>query len=214
MFSHHRGAADESAEGTKKPATPARTWGDKLVLIGISLRGLSMISRLAPYSRLLRFAGTGPMAIGALVTVYEVGGWRLLLGIPSTVAMVFVAGQLADGVFEERLRTEVIADLRTGCPDIPEELFCTLQQTPVHHYETNRFRLEVQLPGVAAGAPHWKVFVSGARQHMSQPWSVTKLQASCGAADEHKATGIPPPQTRCWDCNTVPVQWNLIWQKQ
>lgn len=68
-----------------------RTFGEKFVVFGLALRGLALVPRLAPAAQALRFAGVGPMAIGAVVSLYELGGWRLMLAIPGAAGLAVSA---------------------------------------------------------------------------------------------------------------------------
>jgi len=206
--------AEEATDASGQSSTQRRTWGDKIVILGITMRGAAMLPRLAPAARLLRFAGTPAMVAGTVVTIYEIGGWPLLLGIPTTAAGLFAAGQVADASFGERLRTEIVQDVRAECLNIPAGAIEALQAAPLHQYETNRVRLEVLCPGESSSGQQWKIVVYGTRENMSQPWSVTTLQVSCGVVEEHSlAQGALPPQTRSWDRDAAPMRWKSVWQK-
>lgn len=192
-----------------------RTWGDKIAILGLSLRGASVIPRLCSFSRVLRFAGTGPMLVGSVVTLYELGGWRLLLSIPVTTAALLAAGKLADSRFEEKLRATVVQELDTGCPDIPRHVIQALEAVPARQYETNSTRLELVVPLKDGSGAQWRIVVLGSRKNMSQPWSITSLQASRGVSDETvHAHKMLPAQTRCWDCDAAPVHWESVYQKE
>lgn len=205
---------DQEAAGTSESEVASRSWGDKMVMLGITLRGFSMIQRLAPMASMLRFAGTGPMLIGAVVTVYELGGWRLVVSIPSTVAAILAASQLADKKWEEDLRREVAQELKMGCPEVPAVVVEALLSAPAHHYETNRIRIEVQCHDDASNNIQWRITLYGTRQRATQPWSASMLQASKGATEERcLGADQPPPQTRFWDGHTPPVRWQLAWEK-
>lgn len=80
------------------------------MVFGLALRGMALMPRFAPAARLLRFAGVGPMAVGAAVSLYELGGWRLVLAVPGSVGLAMSASALTEKKLEERenfkLKTE------------------------------------------------------------------------------------------------------------
>lgn len=202
------GATHTAEESTK-------TFGDKLVILGLSLRGASLIPRLCSFSRVLRFAGTVPMLVGTLVTIYELGGWRLVLSIPVTTAALLGAGKLSDNHFEERLRATVVQELDIGCPDIPRSVIQALEVAPARQYETNSIRLDLLIPLEDGSGAQWRIAACASRKNMSQPWTLTSLQASRGTIDETaRAHKFLPPQTRNWDCNAAPVSWQTVYQKE
>lgn len=162
---------------------------------------------------MLRFAGAGPMLLGAIVSVYELGGWPLLLGLPATIAAFASASNIVEGVWEDQFRDEVIHDLREGCPDIPEGAITALSATRARQYETNRLRLEVQWTADTTGAATWRIEVRGSRPNLSKPWLVTELRALTARVTE-RSPDTPPPQTRFWDSQAPQLQWETVWQRQ
>jgi len=80
-----------------------QTFGEKLVVFGLALRGMALLPRFAPAAQVLRFAGVGPMAVGAAVSLYELGGWRLLLAVPGSVGLAVSASVLTEKKLEENL---------------------------------------------------------------------------------------------------------------
>jgi len=187
----------------------ARTWGDKLVLLGFTLRGAALLPQLISVSRYLRFAGVGPMLVGSVFTVYEIGGWRLLLAIPVTLSGLSCASMISDAHFEERVKVEVLQDLRKDCADIPEEVLSALQAASVKQYETNRMRLDVQILNEYASSGQFRVVVMGSRENMSQPWSISSIEVLRGVKEGSGSQ--PPPQCRYWD--SEPLRWELMWAR-
>lgn len=80
---------------------PRQTFGEKLVVFGLALRGAALLPRFAGSAQLLRFAGVGPMAVGAAVSLYELGGWRLVLAVPTSVGVAVSASMLTEQKLEE-----------------------------------------------------------------------------------------------------------------
>ena len=78
-----------------------QTFGEKLVVFGLALRGAALLPRFAGSAQLLRFAGVGPMAVGAAVSLYELGGWRLVLAVPTSVGVAVSASMLTEQKLEE-----------------------------------------------------------------------------------------------------------------
>merc|ERR1719440_1107468 len=176
----HRHGRDGDIGEAEKAQQISRTWGDKLVLVGLSLRGAAMFPQLAGMCRLLRFAGTAPMVMGAVVTVYEVGGWTGVLAIPTAGVVFATAGTLSDKMFEERLRAEIRQDIAAGCPEAPKELLEAAKLAPMCEYETNRIRLDVKWPAEPTTQHEWQIVCYGVRDNMSRPWSVKSLRVSSG----------------------------------
>lgn len=199
-----------SSEDKQKHEETPRTWGDKFVVVGLVLRGAAMLPRFAGSAQLLRFAGVGPMMLGTVVTAYELGGWKLVLGVPAACLAYAGTSIVADTVLESRLKEEVIRDLQQSCPDVPEEAFEALRQVRACQYETNHVKLQVEWP---ASGPQWRIEVLAERQtsFSPQPWSVTKLKMLSARAGMHN--GELPPQTRNWDFRVQPVQWDLLWNR-
>lgn len=214
MFSAQQCEVGKASASRDRQATlNTRTWGDKMVLLGLSMRGAAMLPQLVSVSRLLRFAGAGPMLLGSIVTIYEIGGWKLLLGIPATAASLTAIGKIANQLHAERFRSDIAHDLSVGCPNIPADLVELLPTAEVHEVETNRVRMEVEWT-TSPGRNHWRIVAYGTRENMWQPWNVRTLQVSCGVEDACDFARGLPPQSRDWDCNTVPLRWEVIWQKQ
>ena len=71
------------------------------MVFGLALRGLALLPRFAGSAQLLRFAGVGPMAVGAAVSLYELGGWRLVLAVPTSVGVAVSASMLTEQKLEE-----------------------------------------------------------------------------------------------------------------
>lgn len=71
------------------------------MVFGLALRGAALLPRFAGSAQLLRFAGVGPMAVGAAVSLYELGGWRLVLAVPTSVGVAVSASMLTEQKLEE-----------------------------------------------------------------------------------------------------------------
>lgn len=199
-----------------KPAEEStHTWGDKLVLFGLTLRGAALVPRLFSMAPMLRFAGGIPMLAGTVVTLYDIGGWKLLLGIPATTVALLTAGKLADNRCDENFRAEIIQDLARECPAIPSSVIEALEATSARQYETNRVRLELQCPADKDASGNWRIVAFGTRDHMSQRWCITSLEASHGVMEtQTHLQGLPPPQTRFWDGDAIPIRWEMMYQKE
>lgn len=71
------------------------------MVFGLALRGAALLPRFAGSAQLLRFAGVGPLAVGAAVSLYELGGWRLVLAVPTSVGVAVSASMLTEQKLEE-----------------------------------------------------------------------------------------------------------------
>merc|ERR1711879_329643 len=107
------------------------------------------------------------MLLGSVVTLYELGGWRLLLGIPATGASLAVISRFANGLYAERFRADLIRDLSEGCPQIPADVVELLRTAEVCEIETNRVRLECQMSSELGSTTQWRVVACGTRENMS-----------------------------------------------
>jgi hypothetical protein len=195
---------------THSQRATSRTWGDKLVVFGLTLRGASILPQLAGMSHLLRFAGTGPMLAGVVVGAYEYGGWPLILGVPSTIAVVMFAGNVMDGRSKMKLRAQIIEEVQNECRDVPEGFIEALRTASLCHYETNSMRLEFQWRDESSNCVQWKVLATGTREHAYLQWCVSSIRVLRTA--EHHADRQLPPQTRRWDCQSSQIQWELVWE--
>ncbi|CAJ1385960.1 unnamed protein product [Effrenium voratum] len=205
-----RRAKAEQAEKKEPNSHPeqeqARTrWGERLVVLGMGLRGAALLPRLAPAANALRFAGVGPMAVGAVVSIYELGGWRLMLAVPATLGAVVSASMLTESKLEDHLKEEILKQMGEASGGWPPELLPALREAKVSHYESNRCKVQAQC---GEGALTWKVEVHAERRSFPQPWQASKVQVSRG---EPGATASAlPPQTRHWE---PPLQWSVVWSQ-
>lgn len=208
-----RRRAFQSAAETTGKATE-RTYGDKLAALGLSLRAAALLPRLAPLSQALRFAGAGPMIAGTLVTLYEIGGWRLLLAIPTTTAACLSLEGYVDAQRESDFKADVSGILTETCPSFPKHFFEDLQSASARQYETNHICLEVSAVG-EAGDQKWHAIAYGQREHACQKWVITSVSASRGKVDMKEISrGLPPAQTRTWGCSTAPFCWEIVYQTE
>merc|ERR1711924_516504 len=106
-------------------------------------------------------------------------------------------------------RSDVINELIAAHPDIPADVLELLQAAPVQEFETNRIRMEIQCPNDPSKTIRWRITAYGKRDHTCQSWSVKKLQLSKGVEDSHDFSCGLPAQTCDWDCNAVPVRWEV-----
>ena len=60
-------------------------YGHKITLVGMSTLALSFLVKNPLAARAMRLAGPVPMVLGGVLSIYEFGGWRLLLAIPSSI---------------------------------------------------------------------------------------------------------------------------------
>eukprot|EP00930_Biecheleria_cincta_P059122 TRINITY_DN44881_c0_g1_i1.p1 TRINITY_DN44881_c0_g1~~TRINITY_DN44881_c0_g1_i1.p1 ORF type:complete len:253 (+),score=39.15 TRINITY_DN44881_c0_g1_i1:66-824(+) len=206
------GRRDFCAEAPKqeKPTPTPTTWGEKLLAVGMLLRGAAFLPRLASAAPMLRFAGVGPMALGAVVSVYEIGGWRLVLAIPGSVAVAAGASTFTESRLEEKLKQEIITELHCNCDGLPHDASEALHGACLRQYETNFAKLIVELPAQAVGK--WRIEVSCQRQCFPSAWSVVTLRVLRSAVIEGLHETLPP-QTRNWRTDAPPTKWELFWER-
>lgn len=206
---------ESAASGDKRnddhgTSTASDPWGHKMSSVGFFLYGASLLPRFAMASRWLRFAGAGPMLLGSVVTAYEIGGWRLILGAPALVCGSAAALGLADAKQEARLKSEIASEIRAACPSVPDEVVIALCKAEAREYETNKVKLEAEcLP--TDGDKRWRIEVRGERQLTSLPWSITLLKVSASEAAQTQPSGGLPPQSRHW--GAVSPQWKEVWNR-
>lgn len=209
-----------SSDGAFKP-------GDLLVMLGGSAVAASFVVRGAAATNILRFAAGGPiLAIGAVVSLYEIGGWQLVVAVPASVAAVVAAGHASDTWREGALREEVVSQVRQACPTAPEEVLVMLRTVPACEYETNKLHLKVfWQEDVADGQAStvsrpdaWRLQISAVRSSCLHPWVLTALRADTGSIDitSNEGTGRKlPPQTRHWKANSEEaMRWHTVWQQE
>jgi len=206
-------ASSQREQGDTKAEHPAETWGDKLFLVGAFMRVAAMLPRFAGSARFLRFAGTGPMIAGAIITVYEIGGWKLVVAIPVAIAAGAAASTASDSRFERQFKESLVAELQEGCPEVPQDVLEALVSSAGKQYETNRMRIEVQWPTNGGEAPQWRCEVLAKRSSFLQSWSPTLISVSRAVVDRQGYAGGLPPQTRNWDTRAPPVTWQPYWSK-
>jgi len=219
------GAEADAKGGDQKEQKPPESSGssgrgEAIGLLGLSGLGLSMILRNPAAARALRIAGPGGMILGAIISIYEIGGWRLLLAIPVTLVSYKGAVHFSDQRLEGELKQDVVSAVSSACPQAPEELFAVLHAERGREYETNKFSLEVESARKADG-PMWRLELCALRPSRFQAWSLSSLKVLRGEAAQPSlpsgASGSedpppPPPQTRYW--SRPSVDWQLVWQQQ
>jgi len=206
----------EEDEGGADAGSQDSNRGTTVTLLGMSGFALSLFLRNPLAARALRIAGPGGMLVGAVISIYEFGGWRLLVSIPLLVAGTSGAGHLLDASYEDKLKKEIAQDLRDGCPEVPPDLMDATQSAHGCQYETNRIRLYAECNMEQQDAAPWSLECLATRPSGIQPWSVSALRVS-RAGDQRRregGDGCPPPQTRFWNPeHGGPVSWQLVWQK-
>eukprot|EP00928_Gymnodinium_smaydae_P028760 TRINITY_DN2184_c1_g1_i8.p1 TRINITY_DN2184_c1_g1~~TRINITY_DN2184_c1_g1_i8.p1 ORF type:complete len:346 (-),score=47.07 TRINITY_DN2184_c1_g1_i8:634-1584(-) len=210
------GKDDGKGDSARQERTSNR--GEAISWLGLSGFGLSLILRNPVAARALRIAGPAGMLAGMVLSIYEVGGWRLLISIPVFLVGLSGAGNLLNAWHESRLKQDIVNDLKVGCPELTSDVLDALQLEHGHEYETNRLRLAVECRQEASEgiATAWRVECKASRTSGLHPWSVVDLQASRGTAIRDEASdGQPPPQTRFWDSSGQGVRftWQVVWQK-
>merc|ERR1712232_654104 len=104
--------------------------------LGGSAVAASFVVRGAAAANILRFAAGGPvLAIGAAVSLYEVGGWRLLAAVPACVVAGLAAGHASDSWKEQALKEDVASRIRQACPSAPEKAVAMLLTISATEYE-------------------------------------------------------------------------------
>jgi len=206
----------ESADGGAQQTPESESSrGTTVTLLGMSGFALSLFLRNPLAARVLRVAGPGGMLVGAVLSIYELGGWRLLLSIPVLIVGTSGASHLVDASYEDELKKEVVHDSREGCPEMPLDMIEAVQSAHGRQYETNRIRLYAVCHADQQDAPAWSLECLASRPSSFRPWSVTALRVS-RASDNPNAAGddCPPPQTRYWTPKpSGPSSWQLVWQK-
>lgn len=176
------------------------------MVFGLALRGMALLPRFAPAAQVLRFAGDGPMAVGAAVSLYELGGWRLLLAVPGSVGLAVSASVLTEKKLEEQLKESVQARLsEVGC--VPPELM-QLPDAKVANFETNRCKLEAvyRRDGFT-----WQLEVRAERKSFPLKWEVTQIHVKKGCCAPSGQS--LPPQTRHWDPQQEVLKWSTVFSE-
>lgn len=199
-----RFCSEKREQETPDPPEP-QTFGEKLVVFGLGLRGLALLPRFAGSAQLLRFAGVGPMAVGAAVSLYELGGWRLVLAVPTSVGVAVSASMLTEQKLEEQLKEELLQRLSESSA-VPEKLLLEVRSAKLLNFETNRCKLDVQArtpDGIS-----WHLEVRAERKSFPLQWQMTQLYVRSASA----ATGQTslPPQTRHWDPQQEVLKWSTV----
>eukprot|EP00931_Biecheleriopsis_adriatica_P102915 TRINITY_DN77818_c0_g1_i1.p1 TRINITY_DN77818_c0_g1~~TRINITY_DN77818_c0_g1_i1.p1 ORF type:complete len:270 (-),score=36.43 TRINITY_DN77818_c0_g1_i1:60-869(-) len=210
-----KGADDRSNHRSQERQyeEPVETWGAKFLLVGALLRGAAMLPRFTAAAPMLRFAGAGPLAAGAMISVYEIGGWRLVLAIPGTVALGTGASLLMECKLEDKFKDEVLRCLKASNLDIPDHVVESLREVPVCQYETNlvKFVAEV-LEDASCPSKRWRIEALGHRSAFPARWSLTSLNVATSKPDIASTSFDLPPQTRNWDAQVQRPQWVHTWQ--
>merc|ERR1719476_846292 len=123
------------------------------------------------------------MAFGAILSLYDLGGWRLLVALPITFAGFCGASYYSDGQNEALLKGQVEELLLAECPQLPREFTQELQGARGIEFENNKLRLnatwEVQ-PSVPSEPSHWRIECLATRTSKFGCWSISSLQVSTG----------------------------------
>jgi len=207
--------AEESAKSEAADGTT--TWGDKFMLFGLVLRGAAALPRFAGAAGVLRFAGAGPMLLGAVISVYELGGWRLVVSIPILGVAAVSADAYFEGIRQDRVREELVHDVQESCPDMAAGALEALRSARVRQFENNRFRLEAQWIAATSGGRCWRIEASGVRPNRTSAWTVAELRVLVAMPTSSSETGGRleelAPQTRFWDAHGPQLQWETTWQR-
>ncbi|CAK9019487.1 unnamed protein product [Durusdinium trenchii] len=191
----------ESAQSEEAAQPQAQTFGEKFVVFGLALRGMALLPRFAPAAQLLRVAGVGPMAVGAVVSLYELGGWPLLLAVPGTATLALSASVLVESNLEEQLRADVLQRLSD---EVPPALLEALRSAEVKSFETNRCKIEAQ---IRDGGVSWHLEVRAERRSFPLQWQLTNMQVRTGRPSSQKGL---PPQTRDWKPQEEHLEWTTV----
>merc|ERR1712174_33414 len=114
------------------------------------------------------------MVFGLLVSIYEVGGWRLILSIPVMFGGGVTLCSVYDTSAEKELKKQVILELCQACPDLPQaEAMEALQAVRGHEYESNCMRFDVQWAGSVVGSPQRRIEIFATRPSKLTSWTVT-----------------------------------------
>lgn len=212
------GEAQEAAEERARAEAEEQgsSKGQALSLLGMTGFGLSMIVRNPIAARSMGVLGPVGMLMGGLLSLYEVGGWRLILAIPTTLAGIAGAGAMADGSFEQGLREEAAASLAEGCAALPGDVVAAVRQVGRgREYETNRMSMDLEWRPADAESqrPQWRVEVLATRPSKFRPWTLSTLRAYQAEEAAQSSSAGPPPQSRYWEPNSPgPLTWKLVWQ--
>lgn len=184
-----------------------------MMFAGLASTFASTVIRLGPLANFFRFAGPVPMVIGAVVSLYELGGWRMFLALPATVGTIVGMRRYSETVKETHMKDEAASELQASCPTVPVDAVDAMRLAPAREFETNRLRLQVEWPPTSAGGPEWQLNVTATRDSPFQPWHVDSIRASQGIRTPEKGN-IPPPQTRQWRADaTSSLEWVTVWQR-
>lgn len=185
------------------------SWGQRFIMLGAALRGAAFAPRLAAVAPALRFAGPGAVAVGAVVSAYEIGGWRLIAAVPSTIGLGWWASNFNESRFEENFKKGVVAQLSSEQPDLPEDLVAAVQSSALRNYETNRCRLDAETRSDGEG---WRIEIMADRSSFMSSWKATSIKVMKGRATWTAPGAVLHPQTRSWDPTAPPMRWTLLWQ--
>lgn len=193
--------------------------GEAMTFIGIGAFAASMFLRNPAAARILRFAGPGGMLIGAMLSIYELGGWRLLLGLPVAGIGIQVATGVASNRSIETLKSDAIASVSEACPDVPADALEALRKESGTEYETNRLRMEVvwhsdqSLGQSVTDAPSWRFEITAERESRFRPWRILVIRTSRSIIEVESADAKPSAQTRSWSASDPPSRrWSIVWQ--
>lgn len=204
-------AAREDAGDSAPAAGPAMT------MLGASGFAASIFLQSPVAKGALRVLGPGGMLIGALMTIYELGGWRLIFSIPLLIGGGSALCNVIDGSAEQTFKEAVLREVQEGFPELPAGVEEALKTATAKEYETNRLCLQAECDVEEGGkASRSRLYVLAKRESRFQPWVATTITASRGVPKEIPAGGVgqPPPQTRYWSAEGGQMEWKVVWQRQ
>mmetsp|Transcript_1954 Transcript_1954/g.2614 ORF Transcript_1954/g.2614 Transcript_1954/m.2614 type:complete len:299 (-) Transcript_1954:276-1172(-) len=203
----------EEAEASKEtPSSGSSGRGEAATLLGMTGFGLSMVLRNPAAARALRVAGPAGMALGVFLTVYDLGGWKLVIAVPVSILAFSCAGYFFDSKEEENIKSALVNEIRTNCVELPSDVAEALPEAQGIEYESNKWRLEKDFEGKTVRDPHWRVRAKATRGSRFSPWVLSSIEVSRGTRVEVKeGESALPPQTRNWDCTKGQLKWEVIW---
>lgn len=152
------------------------------------------------------------MALGTVVTAYEVGGWRLLLGAPAAAGAAITASSYMEALRESQFCAAVANDLRHRCQEVPEDFIEAILGAAACQYETNKVCLDVRRQLNESGKQkEWRVEAFGSRKQLAEPWSITSVRVSLATNGNRPRAHALAPQTRQWDGH-LPTVWSVVYQ--
>lgn len=205
----------EQSETPESTASSSSVRGETMTLLGMTGFGLSMVLRNPAAAQTLRVAGPAGMALGVFLSVYQVGGWKLVFLIPLAIAGFTGAGYMFDNMQEESFKQRLAEELREHCPQLPSDFAEVLHSARGAEYETNKFRLEARWKVAGAEDAHWCITVAAERSSRFGAWAASSLEVAAGRpVAANGGDGTPPAQTRYWDSKAAgAVKYQIVWHR-